>query len=322
MPSSVVNLLDAAGLTWDSVTRWGTKPSLEEPGVYIVSTSADPDSRAGPPALSLSEDRLAELLRARPEVTIAGQPADLDSLGQALRMMSPTGETVLYVGLAGTTVTVAHRVGQFYRTTIGARAPHAGGWPIKMLAHVDALYVHAAATGDPDRAEKDALRAFMEGVTDRARAGLCDSTLPLPYANLELTKGRRKRHTIAGASGSHAGTAVRTRHSAPPTERPAPQPRGESVMAYTLNVTAADVASGQIRVTGAPKQALALPRVKTTVSIILRGEAMTAVWDPRLGPDKERSGLLRIGKPAALRLFGGPVNLAVERDESGLLNFR
>ena len=65
MPSSVPGLLEAPGLMWDSATPGGRMPSLDKPGVDIVSTSADPDSVAGPPVLSLSEERLAELLRVR-----------------------------------------------------------------------------------------------------------------------------------------------------------------------------------------------------------------------------------------------------------------
>lgn len=190
-----------------------------------------------------------------------------------------------------------------------------------MLADLDSLHVHVAAAADPDAAETCALRAFMAGVGLAARSALSDPTLPLPFANLELTKGVRKRHGIQGGRARRTPTRVTPAQRGPSLPLPVSTPKDDP-MRYLVNVTAADVASGQIRITQGPKAALALPRVKTTVSLTLRGEPMTVTWDPRLGPDKERSGLLRIGKEEATRLLGGPASLSIDRDDSGLLNLR
>ena len=198
MPSSVQDLLASAGLTWHSVTPWGSVPPLERPGLYLVSTSADPRATRGPAQCQVSQDRVQELLDARPALTVAGMPADREKLTAAVRAMWPAGETVLYVGLAGTSV--AYRVSRYDATRLGARAPHAGGWPIKLLGDLSSLHVHvAAARSEPGHAERAVLEAFMAGVSPAARAQLSDPELPLPFANLELTRGRRKRHRIGGA---------------------------------------------------------------------------------------------------------------------------
>jgi hypothetical protein len=320
MPSSVLDLLSAAGADWHSSSRWGSRPVLEKPGLYLVTTSSDAEATEGSDVCHVSPRRIEELLARRPEMTVAGQTTDSSLLDGALRAMFPVGETILYVGLAGSSV--AHRVGQYYSTRIGARAPHAGGWPLKMLADLHHLHVHVAAASDPGSAEEAALRAFMAGVTDRARSRLCDPALPLPFANLELTKGLRKRHGIAGAKEPRTSAITRTRRPAQSTVQVAPSPRKLPGLALPLNVTAADIASGQIRVTREPKQALALPGGKSTASLALRGESMTVSWDPRVGPDRERSGLLRIGKEAARRLIGDRTTLVIGRNEDGLLDLR
>lgn len=59
-------------------------------------------------------------------------------------------------------------------------------------------------------------------------------------------------------------------------------------------VTATDIAAGRIRL---PKPAKALfPPRKGKVVIALRGRSMTVAYDPRLGPDRERSAVLHIGR--------------------------
>jgi len=59
-------------------------------------------------------------------------------------------------------------------------------------------------------------------------------------------------------------------------------------------VTATDIAAGRVRL---PRSAKALlPPRKGKVVIALRGHSMTVAYDPRLGPDRERSAVLQIGR--------------------------
>ena len=61
----------------------------------------------------------------------------------------------------------------------------------------------------------------------------------------------------------------------------------------TQPVTAADKRSGQIRipVTGTTKNLF--PSDKTDLDLRFKDRDVTVAWDPRLGPDKERSGVVR-----------------------------
>ncbi len=59
-------------------------------------------------------------------------------------------------------------------------------------------------------------------------------------------------------------------------------------------VTKVDLANGRIRL---PHEAKALfPAEKCYVSIVLRGQAMQVRYDPRMGPDQERSAVLGVGR--------------------------
>jgi len=59
-------------------------------------------------------------------------------------------------------------------------------------------------------------------------------------------------------------------------------------------VTATDIAAGRVRL---PRSAKALlPPRKGKVVIALRGHSMTVAYDPRHGPDRERSAVLQIGR--------------------------
>lgn len=73
----------------------------------------------------------------------------------------------------------------------------------------------------------------------------------------------------------------------------------------TQRVTDADIAAGRIRVPAATKPMF--PSTRGTVAVILRGMAMTVAYNPRNGPDRARSGVLRIGR--------GPLAGRVRPDE-------
>jgi hypothetical protein len=99
---------------------------------------------------------------------------------------------------------VSKRVGQYYRTPLGARKPHAGGWFLKLLTCPDDLTVHFAESDDPDIPESSMLGAFCNEVSDESRRALIDPDHPFPFANLEWPRGVRKRHGIVGAKAKSA----------------------------------------------------------------------------------------------------------------------
>lgn len=59
-------------------------------------------------------------------------------------------------------------------------------------------------------------------------------------------------------------------------------------------VTAKDIESGQIRFPAPAKRAF--PREAGDIELELRGIPIKGRWNPRTGPDRERSGVLRVGR--------------------------
>jgi hypothetical protein len=91
-------------------------------------------------------------------------------------------------------------VRQYYRTPLGAKRPHAGGWWLKTLTVLDELWVYWAATPDYAAAEKAMLRAFTHAVSSETRSTLLDNQSVMPFANLRGWNDRIKAHRISGAT--------------------------------------------------------------------------------------------------------------------------
>ncbi|MDW4572670.1 hypothetical protein R8Z57_07755 [Microbacterium sp. M3] len=213
MPTTVNDLFRNANVLRSGAVRWGTPVPLEKPGVYVIATTEDPQQHTGLVECPIDEHSVDQLIRVRPEILIDNAAADAARLTLRLRALWPASESVVYIGKAGTDT--SRRVKQFYDTRIGARAPHAGGWPVKML-DTRRLWVHYGATARPGDAEAAMIALFAEAVPLEVRRALVDPSAPLPYANLEYPAGRRKAHGIRGAK------ELRRKPAPPP--RPAPVP--------------------------------------------------------------------------------------------------
>lgn len=197
MPSTVAELFDAAGLAHVQTVRWGTPVRLDEPGAYIVARVEDVSTPASVRGPNIALGAVRELLAVRPELRLDGARPSADALATRLASFWLPDEGVVYIGLAGTSV--RSRLGAYYRTPLGARRPHSGGWFLKTLADLDALHVHVARASNPTAAEDDMLRRFCWEVSPSTRHSLPDPDHPFPFANLEWPRGTRKHHGITGA---------------------------------------------------------------------------------------------------------------------------
>lgn len=123
-------------------------------------------------------------------------------------------------------------------------------------------------------------------------AGVPTFLLTGPYAASEVTTNNldELRALLGG----------RTPRAVPQTETiPSLVPPSRGAM-QTQRVTYGDMESGKIRIPKASKGIL--PKEKCTLTILLRGVRMEARYDPRTGPDKERSGVIGVGKAAMVRI--------------------
>lgn len=204
MPATATEVFGLAGVDYYETVLWGAAPSVTTPGVYIVSRHPDPRTLAAPAACPISATAVEQLLAVRPELRIDGHRPTADQLAGRIAAMWLADEPVLYIGVAGTSL--EKRVNQYVQSKLGARSPHAGGWPLKCIAAE--LWVHVGkcdSKGAAIDAESAMQRGFVDGVSAHSRAAVLDPRLPLPFANLELREhGRRyrKAHGISGATGT------------------------------------------------------------------------------------------------------------------------
>jgi hypothetical protein len=173
-------------------------------------------------ACPVSTAAVEALLDARPELTLDGSCPDARQLGARLTGFWCPDEVVLYIGRAGPrphtrikTSELSDRVAEYCATPLGARSPHAGGWPLKTLTGLDELHTHYAYCADDRTAEEQMLDRFAEQLSDGTRNALLDSTYVMPFANLEDGHRRRKLHGVRGARAPKKDS----------TAKPAPPPR-------------------------------------------------------------------------------------------------
>lgn len=326
MPSTIADIFAAAGASSVGVVRWGTPPTPPTPrtaaatGIYVVALTDQLDSRAGAlDAPPISEAAVDELLAVRPELTLDRVRPTREQLVKRLTTFWLPDDVVVYIGLAGPRKNrpaqgeVAKRVGEYYNTPLGANGPHAGGWPLKTLACLHDLYVHYAYCDRVNEAEGDCIGHFAEHVSDKTRASLRGPVRVMPFANLEFPRGNPKNHGIRGArapKAKRAGVTAAPLAGAPtsPTRPPvtpwlAPARVAAEATPHhrSQNVTAKDIEAGQVRIpSGATKTIL--PPARQDIVVLLRGRKLACRWDPRYG-EKERSGIIRVGKAAAADLL-------------------
>jgi hypothetical protein len=340
MPSTVASIFAAAGVTPAGVVRWGDRPALPvspsetRTGIYMVALTDRRDQLEGELAAApLSDAAVKELLAVRAELTLDRARPTRAQLAARLAAFWLPDEVVLYIGLAGTRKNrprqgeLAKRVEEYYGTPLGARSPHAGGWPLKMLSCLAELFVHYGYCDHVDEAEGKCIGSFADGVASETRSALHDPVRVMPFANLEFPKGNPKNHGIRGARAPKTARVAKdqptTAATAPASAARAPGPArtrsaGAAPARTTVvatsrhrsqNVTANDIAAGQVRIPiGATKRIL--PQTRQDISVVLRGRVLTCRWDPRYG-EKERSGVIRVGKAAAVELLAPGDVLAV-----------
>lgn len=117
---------------------------------------------------------------------VHGAPATVVTLRAAIASFWHPDEVVLYVGT--TTSSLRKRVGAYYRTPLGARRPHAGGYFLKTLSNLSDLWVYYAPSLNPADVEDEMVLNFAQ-----SRSG---SIQDLPFANLKFPRGASKSHGV------------------------------------------------------------------------------------------------------------------------------
>jgi TDG/mug DNA glycosylase family protein len=136
-----------------------------------------------------------------------------------------------------------------------------------------------------------------------------------PYARTADVK-----QNITELSGLLAGSS--TRRASEGAQRvvdrvvaPSPSP-GEG--AVSQPVTAADKAAGRIRFPRSAKHFF--PSTRASLTVVLRGQRVDGRYDPRTGPDRERSAVLSLGRQAVVGIAESTRLRVSRRPTDGLVS--
>jgi len=117
------------------------------------------------------------------------------------------------------------------------------------------------------------------------------------------SRSRSSGYAAHGYGYETSGTRIRNVSPRPYWCEPSPSGGGADLLRRT------DLASGQIRIPIAHKAAF--PAERQQLVVVLRGETVTCGWNPQLGPDKQRSGLLRPPGEVLRRLVSADERLTI-----------
>ena len=198
MPSTITDLFGAADLQLGGPVKWDQPVDCNQHGVYIVSLSPDPNYNDEwlIDTAPISEEAVARWIADVPGLTVDGRRPKPEELVSRLSEFWLPDEAILYIGCTAGALGLGRRVQQYYCHVLGNPRPHSGGHWIKALSVLDCLTVFWAPTETPYPVEACALKAFVNGMSEKTRMCLRDPDRPFPFANLEYPRGNRKNHGI------------------------------------------------------------------------------------------------------------------------------
>jgi hypothetical protein len=199
MPSTVIDLLNAASLQLTGEVPWSEPVPSRTSGVYIVSLSPDPDRNRlvmenAPIDLSIVSHWISRVPKMRLDDWADPHP---DALAARLSEFWFPDESTLYIGR---TSSLKRRVREYYKTPLGNPKRHAGGHWIKTLSVLHKTYVYYAETpsaAEAEEMESQLIKAFISRVSTNARQNHGDPPHPFPFANIQFPRGTFKVHGIS-----------------------------------------------------------------------------------------------------------------------------
>jgi len=178
--------------------KWGQPLDSSSVGIYFVSTNKDPNLiRTSYINAPIDEDIIQFWIKKVPTIQVDGKPATVESISQRLSSFWLPDENIIYIGQTESRKGLKSRVNQYYNTELGERKPHAGGHWVKTLKILNELFIHFIPLQNAADIEKKIMRNFVSQVSEQTKENLFDPYLPLPFANLELEQGSRKKHGIS-----------------------------------------------------------------------------------------------------------------------------
>jgi transcription elongation factor GreA len=184
-------LLRSVGLMADGPGQWGRPVPASGPGVFVVELAAPL------PSAPIELTRVGKWIERVETLRLDGERPASKALAARLASFWLPSQTVLYIGASD--ASVRRRLAAMAATELGDRRPNAGGHWLRTLRDLDAVRTWWAGTTATEEYEDALLDAFADGVSAAERAGLPDTEVVLPFANLRRGSGGRKSTGLTGA---------------------------------------------------------------------------------------------------------------------------
>jgi hypothetical protein len=179
-------------------TSWNTTVDDSNEGIYVISSSSDPDKNLGTSLKPIfNEIQIKNWIQKLPDFQIDGLKPTLEVVKKRLEDFWLPDENVLYIGKAPKRKNgeaIGNRIREYYITELGNGSPHSGGQWIKTLKNLNSFFVYYGYTSSSDDIERKMLTSFMDGVSDETKRILRDKSLPLPFANIRYKPRNDKNH--------------------------------------------------------------------------------------------------------------------------------
>lgn len=212
MPTSITNLLKTSGLSFEKLqtVKWGDIPFSKQSGIYIVSTCENPSENvnlysSAPIDINQLESWIIKVKTLRVD---NDDKTTSEKLFERLNQFWSPDENILYIGQTECKNGIKGRVGQYYKTELGNKSPHAGGQWLKTLSILDKLFIHYFPIDNPKIIEVKLLYNFINQVSKQTLEKLRDNEMPLPFANLEIKA--TKKHGINNNNNTNQYLKLKT----------------------------------------------------------------------------------------------------------------
>lgn len=195
MPTTIRQLFNQFDIFDFEQVKWGATFYENKEGVYVVSTSNNPDKNLGISDKPNFDDQQIKLwLSKLPNFQVDGVPATIENLKNRLIEFWFPDESILYIGKAPKRKSdsgISKRVTEYFTTIIGDGGPHSGGQWIKALKALNNYTVYYGACIKPADIEKEMMAFFMDNVSETTLTKLYDKNLPIPFANIKFTGNKK-----------------------------------------------------------------------------------------------------------------------------------
>ncbi len=194
MPTTVQELFRKFDILDFQKVQWEANFKENKQGVYVVSTSSDPNKHLGiSENPNFDEQQIQLWINKVEDFLVDNNPATLTNVKNRLAEFWLPDESILYIGKASTRKNgsgISKRIREYFSTTIGDGGPHSGGQWVKSLANLNTLTVYYGVCDDPNEIEVQMLQFFMCNVSKTTLEGLYDKRLPIPFANIKVTRNK------------------------------------------------------------------------------------------------------------------------------------